>query len=68
MCEIQEEILKIISPFSNVYSKCQFKVMQSSKSTWNVYLVSKICPHRSRHHSLLHPLATVRHRTGGGDM
>ena len=26
----------------------------------------KICPHRSKHHSLLHPLATVRHRTGGG--
>jgi hypothetical protein len=23
MCEIQEEILKIISPFSNVYSKYQ---------------------------------------------
>ena len=25
MCEIQEEILKIISPFSNGYSKCQLK-------------------------------------------
>jgi len=26
MCEIQEEILKIITPFSSVYSKCQLKL------------------------------------------
>jgi hypothetical protein len=30
MCDIQEEILKIISPFSNVYSKCQLEIMQCS--------------------------------------
>ena len=66
MCEIQEEILKITSPFNNAYSKLQLKIIQSSKSTSNVYLISKICPHTSRHHSLLHPLAKVRHMTGGG--
>jgi hypothetical protein len=26
MCETEEEILKIISPFSSVYSKCQLKL------------------------------------------
>jgi hypothetical protein len=26
MCEIQKVILKIISPFSIVYSKCQLKI------------------------------------------
>jgi hypothetical protein len=30
MCEIQEEILKIISPISNAYSKWQLKIMQCS--------------------------------------
>jgi len=32
----------------------------------NVSLISTTCPQGSRHHSLLHPLAAMRHRTGGG--
>ena len=43
-----------------------FKLCILPTGTWNVSLISTTCPHRSRHHSLLHPLATVRHRTGGG--
>ena len=58
--------LKIISTISNLYSKCQLKIMQSLykhlKCLPDIYSM----PHRSRHHSLLHPLATVRHRTGRG--
>jgi hypothetical protein len=54
---------KIISTFSNIYSKCQFKIIRSSYNHWDISLVATIWPYRSRNHPPFHPLATLRHMT-----
>ena len=41
------------------------KLCSLPTSTWNISLIST-CPHTNRHHLLLHPLDTMRHRTWGG--
>jgi hypothetical protein len=57
---------KIISAFSNIYSQRQFKIMQFSykhlKCITDIYSMST----QKQASLLLHPLAMVRHKTGGG--
>ena len=68
MCRKWEEILKLFQHLvMYIYiQNVTLKLYSLSTNTLNVSLISTICPHRSRHHSLFHPLATMRHRTGGG--